>query len=368
MTAETLGQQALNRALLARQGLLQRWTVSVPEAIERLVAMQAQIPNAPYVGLWSRLEQFRTDDLSHLLLDRSVVRVHLMRVTMHMATARDALRVRPVVQTVLERGYATSPFARTLAGIDVDALVAAGRSLLEDAPRTRTQLGKALSERFPGYDPNALAYAVSFLVPNVHVPPRGIWGSSGQVKLTTVERWLGRELDADRVPDTLLKRYLGAFGPATVADMRAWSGLGQLRDVLERLRPELRVFRDEKGRELFDVPDAPLPDPATPAPARFLPEFDNVLVAYAERGRLIPPEHDKWTRSHLGTPMLLVDGSLRGTWQITRDQDIATLHIRPLDALGEAERGGIAEEGARLLAFVCQDAAEWLIEFESPLF
>jgi hypothetical protein len=362
MTAgTTLGQRALNRALLARQGLLQRWTIGVPEAIERLVGMQAQVPNAPYVGLWSRLKQFETDDLSRLLLDRSVVRTHLMRVTMHLATARDCLRVRPVIQAVIERGYAVSPFARSLAGIDLEHLVEAGHRLLGDQPRTRAQLGQALLVRFPGYDPGALAYAVSFLVPNVHLPPRGVWGATGQATLMTVATWLGRELEADRSPDALLKRYLAAFGPATIGDMRAWSGMGQLRDVVDQLRPELRLFRDETGRELFDVPDAPFPDPSTPAPTRFLSEFDNVLVAYAERSRLIPPAHDKWARSHLGTRMLLVDGFLRATWSISRD---GTLHIRALDGFSESEREEIAAEGTRLLAFVGQDAAEQRIEFD----
>jgi hypothetical protein len=355
---EVLSQRALNRALLERQLLLCRSKLPVSKTIEHLVGMQAQQPNDPYVGLWSRLEGFRPEALARLITGRRVVRTTLMRTTIHLVTARDCLSLYPVMQPVHRSAvYASSSDRRALEGVDVDELLAMGRSLVEERPLTRAQLGPLLARRWPHRDAAALARAVNYLLPMVHVPPRGIWGSSGRTTLTTVEAWLGRSLETDSPADAVVLRYLAAFGPATTADVRTWSGLGGLAQVLDRLRPRLISLRDEQGRELFDLPEAPRPDPDTPAPVRFLPEYDNTLLSHADRRRIIANDHRKRliTSNGRSAGTVLVDGFVRSTWSIRRQPRSASLIINTLERLSRKEAAAVMEEGARLLRFAAGD-------------
>jgi hypothetical protein len=325
--------------------------------VEHLVGMQAQEPRNPYVALWSRIDGFQPQELEGLIAGREAVRMTLLRATIHLATARDCLALRPALQAVSERTFwSGSPFGRRLGKAGVDKIVAAGRALVEEEPRTRAQLRALLGERWPDRDAEAMAHAVAYLVPLVQIPPRGLWSTSGRAMLATVESWLGRPLDGDSSPDHAVLRYLATFGPASVKDVATWSGLTAVREVLERLRGDLRTFRDENGVELLDLPDAPLADPDTPAPVRFLPEYDNVFLSHADRSRIANPED----RPRLGfgdgrfSSMLLVGGFLRAAWRLEE----GALVVKPARRLSKKDTAAVTAEGRRLLAFLTAGAAE----------
>jgi hypothetical protein len=355
VSVDVLSARALNRATLARQMLLERASLPAASAIERLVGMQAQVPIDPYVGLWTRLEGFQPEELADLITTRRAVRASLMRATIHLVTARDMRRLRPLMDPVIERMFWTgSPFGRALAGLDVDPLVVRIRELIEERPRTRAELRPLLAERWPEHDDDALS-AIAYLLPVIQVPPRGVWGKGGQATWTTAESWLGRPLDHGPSIEDVVVRYLGGYGPASVMDIQAWCGLTKLGTVVERLRPRLRLFHDEAGRELFDLPDAERPNPDTPTPVRFLPEYDNALLGYRDRTRMIGDVRRRLVDP--GIPgsfrTVLVDGRVGGRWRIERES--ATLTIEPIVRLSKRETSDLTDEGARLLAFLTPD-------------
>jgi hypothetical protein len=345
-----LTKRGLNRALLERQMLLRRRRVPAVEAVERLVALQSQVPRDPYVALWSRVEAFRAEMLSDALEERRAVRMTLLRGTLHLVTAGDAIGLRTLVQPAIERvSYGSRPLRTAIGSVDMDELSASLRAWLHERPRTRAELVKEIAVRWPQADANSLGYAM-YALPTLQVTPRGLWRRSGRSAFTTMEAWLGASPDRPPDPETLVLRYLAAFGPATPADAQYWSGLPGLHEVFERLRPRLRTIRDEDGRELFDLPRAPLPDPDVPAPPRFLPEYDNVVIGHKDRTRIIPHGVPRW--SEVGWGSVLVDGMGSARWRLFETKSGATLHIEPFRRLARQERVDTGEEAHRLAAFL----------------
>ncbi|MFI1589173.1 winged helix DNA-binding domain-containing protein [Streptomyces halstedii] len=349
----TLDARALNRAALARQLLLDRAELPPLDAVAHLCGLQAQEPQEPFTGLWSRLRGFAPADLDGLLTGRRVVRTHLMRRTVHLVTADDALAWRSRHDAML-RQRVLGTYRRELEGVDLDALAAAVRALLADGePRTMTEIAGALADRWPAPGRRARGeMAVAALVPMVQLPPRGLWRVRSGVRNRPLAHWLGREPvppsppGTDATGEALVPRYLAAYGPAASADLRAWCGLAGLPAAVAAVRDRLVAFRDERGRELLDLPDAPRPDPGTPAPVRFLPAFDNAVLGYQDRGRIIDDAHRGL--SVRGARMVLVDGRVAGTWTV----DDGTVDVGPLRGFSRAERTAVLEEGGRLALFL----------------
>ncbi len=353
-TDPVLSRRTLNRTLLTRQLLLERVERPAVELIEHLVAMQAQEPPDPYVGLWTRIDRFDPLELSELIEGRGAVRMGHLRGTLHLVTARDALAQYPILADVMARSWKSSPFIKRLVGVDMDRVLARARELLDERPMTPSELGSALSPEWPDRDAPSLAYAARFLLPLVQVPPRGLWGRTGRSSNTTAEAWLGRSMDPDPSIDDLVLRYLAVFGPATVADIRVWSWLTGLREVVDRLRPRLRTYRDEAGRELFDVADGAIAAEDLPAPIRFLPQYDNVFLSHEDRSRIlvggVTIEELAWKGG------VLIDGYLSAAWRIRRDKKAATMTVTLYVPVTGEQRASIEAEGERLLTFMTPDA------------
>ena len=339
-----MDRRALNRALLARQGLLERERTPAFDLVHRLAGLQTQNPSAGHLALWSRIAGYDPAELDALLLERRVVRTTLMRATKHLVTAADARAWRPLLEPALRRSV-MGAFGRRLEGLDLDDVAAAARAIGE--PLTTTELGRRLAERFDRRDPQALGIAAHLLVPCLQPPPRGLWGRSGPALNVVFD---ASPAEAD--PDELVRRYLAAFGPATVMDAQAWCGLTRLRESFERLRSELLVIEADDGRELFDLPDAPRPPADTPAPVRFLPVFDNVCLAYADRSRIVADAHRKTILARPWTDdgFVLVDGFAKATWRVHRKgRKVERLEVTPFQDL---EGVDVSAEAAAFEAFV----------------
>ncbi|HEY4202833.1 MAG TPA: winged helix DNA-binding domain-containing protein [Devosiaceae bacterium] len=347
-TAPLLDNRALNRATLARQMLLKRQEMSVEKALEHLIGLQGQTHNAPYVGLWSRLEHFTIADLEKLLNARDAVRATLQRGTLHVTTARDYLAMRPLLQPLMKRIFAGN-FGKQLRQVEVDEIRDAGRRLLGHTAMSASAIGKALGERWPDEDSTALGMVMRHLEPLLHVPPAGLWGATKAPKLMMAKAWLGREPGKGMTLKALVLRYLEAFGPASKVDFTAWCGI-TASDAFEDLRSRLAVFRSDDGRELFDLEDAPPLEVDAEAPARLLAAYDNVILGYAERGRIIDPRlfGHVATRNGIFFPTFTVDGFVRGIWKLVPG-DAPVVELRWFEVLSAKDRAALTLEAQLLL-------------------
>lgn len=357
--APVLSLRSLNRATLERQLLHERVRMPVVEAVQHLLGLQAQVPMVPYTAVWSRLAEFEPEQLARPLRDRVLVRAALMRSTVHLVTAADAVALRPRMHVALARAYGSTTWAKQLKEADTEAILAAGRELLQAGPLTRAALGQELAERFPGHDRESMSVAATYLLPVLQVTPRGLWGRSGQATWTTYDAWFGNGAAGPPIDlGDLVLRYLAAFGPASVKDVQGWCSLTRLREVADTLGERLRHYRTEDGADLLDLADASLPDPDTPAPVRFLPEYDNAALGYADRRRIVGEGAHKWLTGGPGGSIgsVLVDGFVRATWALRRSGSQATLEIHASGSVSSAERGAVEAEAGQLLVFLDADA------------
>ncbi|HJU80584.1 MAG TPA: winged helix DNA-binding domain-containing protein [Acidimicrobiia bacterium] len=359
-SAEPITNRQLNRATLERQLLLRRASMPLTTAVAKLVGLQAQNPLDPYLALWSRIVGFDPDALGRLVSDRSLVRIAVMRGTIHLLTADDALWLRPLTQPVLTAELARHrEFAPALAGVDLEPIMAIARQLLSNTPLSGPRLRASLADRFPHVDPAALAYACRCLLPLVQAPPRGVWGRARQVEVVTLESWVGKPLHPTPSRSEMVLRYLAAFGPASVADIANWSRLTGWREVVEKLRPQLLTFRNERGTELFDLPEAPRPDPDSPAPVRFLPEYDNLLLGHADRSRFSSDGGIIGAaRAVKGT--VLIDGTVQAIWRFDGDSKRGRALVIEHQHLPRLIRAEIQDEAAAVTRF-------WYPEAEVPI-
>jgi hypothetical protein len=359
VAARTLSTLALNRALLARQLLLQRKRLSVRQAVHALAGLQSQEPRDPHVALWSRLSGFGSHRLQAAALQREVVRGTFLRGTIHTVSAADYLAFRGTLQPVLDRELKNH--AHLGRGFEMPALEAAARELLAQQPMSAQQIGEALAPRFPKADKEGLARWVRTCMALAMVPGDERWGYSRPPRFLPADRWLGQAPGEGQPSAELLLRGLAAIGPASATDLRVWCGLGGTAKALEGLRPALRTFQDEQGRELFDLPDAPRPRPDTPAPARLLPEYDNCLLSHEDRSRIVPAAHaHRFAMGPNGRRprAVLVDGFVRASWQVSMDKAVATLAIQPFERLTPAAVAQVDEEAQALVRFMEPDAAQ----------
>ncbi len=366
MTASPLTHRDLNRATLARQMLLERSDTTIVGAVEFLGGLQSQQTHDPYIGLWSRLAGFRHEDLTALILDRTLNRATTMRGTLHLHTADDLLGFRALVAPFLAAQW-KSNFLRRFGTEDAASVRRAGVALLDKGPMTSGALGKALHQAFPTAEPLALATQIQLHETLVQIPPTRIWGNNAAPLLARVENWLPPPYDRPLSRETLVRRYLRAWGPASVNDMAIWCRRTRLGTEFEALRDELVTFTDEDGRTLYDFPDAPRPDAATPAPVRFLPLYDNVYLGYDNRRRML----SEATASMINMfeyfkAAVLIDGTVNAGWVINDRKGEAEIEVELHRAITKAERRDLEAEGLRFLEFIRPDAPSRAVRVTGP--
>lgn len=361
MTVQTLTLTQLNRTLLARQLLLERQAIQPIEAIEQLIGLQSQIPNPPYIGLWTRLASFKRNDLTQLMESKQIVRAPLMRSTLHLMTASDHQSYQPVLQPALTRALKAF-YGKRAKGLDIEKLIQVTKPFIEEQPRTTGEIKAKLLEVEPEQDGDAMAYAVRNYLALVQVPPSGTWGTGTRAEYTTAELWLGHTNPSTL--ENLLHRYLSAFGPASIMDFQAWVGIPSLTKVITPMKESLVIYQNEDGKELLDVPDMPILDEDTPSPIRFVPDYDNLLVSHKDRNRIIADDDRKYVflsaARVLGT--VLIDGFVGATWKITQDKTMTTLSISLFQSVDKEIIEVIQLEGKYLLMFVYDDLEDYTID------
>jgi hypothetical protein len=359
--SNTLSKVALNRALLARQMLLlPPARVGVVEVIERLAGLQAQQARPPFIGLWSRIAGFERKDLVDLLQRREVIRATLMRGTLHLMSARDYPWARLAMQPALTAGMHAILRERA-ADLEIDKLVKAATKVFGKKPCTFAELRPLLSEAFNGLDERAMGYAVRMHLPLITVPCEERWAFTGDSPFELAPK----VAEAKPAQESLARRYLAAFGPATPADFQSWSALKNGKELFADQK-DLVTFRDEKKRELFDLADAPRPDESTPPPApRFVAPFDNLILAHVDRSRIIAEEHRSRvvTKNLLVLPTFLVDGFVAGTWQTAVAKKTATLTVSPFSKLTAKVKKQLEEQATALVRFTDPEAAGYAVQF-----
>lgn len=361
-TALTLRE--LNRATLARQMLLARQKIALPQAIARLVGLQAQVARPAFVGLWSRVHGASRDKISALFHDRTIVRATMMRGTLHVVTKADYLTLRASQQPDFDRAIAAILGGR-LAGIEPAKLLAVARKYFA-APHNFDEARQYLLKQFPGLDERAMGYTVRLTLPLVQLPTADPWAFPAQAAFVSSQTWLRTEPGDDRAPDAIVRRYLEAYGPATVTDAQAWLGMQKLKPVFERLRPTLVSLRGPGRAELFDVPSAPEIDPDVPAPVRYLPEWDNLIIGRGDERFLATAHRSSVFLPGLRVlPTFLVDGLVAGTWKVERKKTAATLVLTPFGKIAKAVKAELEEEGEKLLEFVEPEAGTRGMKIES---
>ncbi|MEO8395125.1 MAG: winged helix DNA-binding domain-containing protein [Chloroflexota bacterium] len=364
MAERKLTLRELNRATLARQMLLAREPLPIPTVIERLGGLQAQMAQPPYVGLWTRITDFQRDDLAQLITNHQIVKATWIRATLHLLSAADYALFRATLQPVLEG--ASAEIAKRRGGdFDIPYVLTTARAFIAETPRTFAEITTMLEALLPDVDVGSMRYTVRTHVPMVQVPTSTTWSYPGNPQFTLADSWIGQSFSTEADFHALFFRYLAAFGPASATDMQTWSGLAKLKDVVEALRPELVVYRDEQNREIFDLPEMTLPDSDTSVPVRFLPEFDNLLLSHTKRTRVVADSY----RPKVYLPGLrvaatiLVDGFVAGTWTTEKKKGVATLTIVPFGTLTPQNRAALSEEGERLVRFTEPDAKSYEVKF-----
>ena len=347
MPEPVLSTRALNRALLDRQFLLTRSDQPIEGVLESVGGLQTQYAPSGYIGLWSRMHGFERAQLTQALESRRVIQGTLMRATIHMVSAADYWPMEVAVRDARREWWLRAARSQ-IKSVDPDGIAAAIRDELANGPLRQKELSSRLTAR--GYDgPQS---GINILADIVRVPPSGTWEQRRADLYGLAADWLPppRQLTERDGVERLIRRYLRGFGPAAIPDVANWMGvnIGAVREVAAAL--ELHSFRDVGGRALLDLPDAPLPDPETPVPARFLPVWDATLLVHARRTQILPEEFRSRvfnTRTPHSVNTVLLDGQVAGMWR----HEKGAISIEPFRTLTKAERAAIDDEAPRLEAF-----------------